>query len=47
MTKILKQFLKTIGVNNDLGRMMRNHFTQIKPGHWGKFLLKAEKEHQK
>ena len=40
------EFLKTIGVNKGLGRMRRNHFTRIKAKNWGKFLLKAEKEHQ-
>ena len=31
-SKILKQFLTTITVNEDLEKMRKNHFTQIKPG---------------
>ena len=36
-------FFGPIGVNKDLGRMRRNLFTQIKPGHWGKFLFEGRK----
>ena len=32
-SKFPKQFLTTIGVNKDLEKMRKNHFTQIKPGH--------------